>query len=71
MVQMNNTLERLRDDVQNQESRLKSVLTENESLLLEESVDYQLKGDKILVTVHAVPKELASGESLFAVIAAG
>lgn len=57
-VQIQNTLESLRSDVSSQRLEMESLLKESESILLEHSIDYRLKNDKIEVTVHAMPKEL-------------
>ncbi len=70
-VQTQNTLEGLQSDVQSQKSELESILRASESMLLEQSVDYQLKSDMIEVTVYAVPKELMAGEVMIAKVSAG
>lgn len=42
-----------------------------QSLLSDSSLDYKLQGDKILVTIKAVPKEISETETLYARIYAG
>lgn len=69
--QIQHDLEGLQDDIRSQKSQIESILKEHASILLEQSVDYQLKGDKIQVTVFAVPKELAADETVAAKVIAG
>lgn len=68
---MMSELSSIRSDIRENGSELKNLMEQGQSLFSKASADLKLKGDKLAVTVSAVPKEQREGEILTARIAAG
>lgn len=69
--QMQSGLANLQYQVQNNYNSVENLLKEGQSFLSDSSVDFTLQNHQLLVTMRAVPKELKSGETLFARVEAG
>lgn len=76
--QLSGTESRISNSMYSMESRMESRYTELEELLKREqsilsdsSVDFKLKGDKVLVRMQAIPKEISKDEEIVARIYAG
>ena len=68
---MMSELSSIRSDIRENGSELKNLMEQGQSLFSKASADLKLKGNKLVVTVSAVPKEQREGEILTARIAAG
>lgn len=63
---INNAEDRLQHEIHRGYEEIEQALKKQQSLFSAASAEMKLKGGKIMVTMKAVPKEIKSGEKLFA-----
>ncbi|MEG0319019.1 MAG: hypothetical protein RR090_05105 [Niameybacter sp.] len=72
---LNNSLQRGMDNVSNklheEYGKVETLLTKEQSIFSETSIDLKGQGNKIVVTMRAIPKKMANTETLIARITAG
>lgn len=68
---LSNRITNIERSMYNQTNEIRDILTEQEALFATTDVQVAYQNKKLAVTVHAVPKALKNGESIWASIAVG